>query len=76
MVKVLSKGISSSVVDPEPVHVGSEKDEGPKVPLLPRSCRSKGPAVVTAEALPGGSQKYKSLEAIMCQPRCLLRLFH
>jgi len=47
------EGTSSLALDPEPVHAGSEEDEGSKVPLLLRSRRTKGPAVVTVEALPG-----------------------
>ena len=52
--KVPSKGTSSLAVYPEPVHASSKVDEGPKVPLLPRSRRIKSPAVVTTEALLGG----------------------
>jgi len=40
-------------IDPELVHAGSEEDEGTEVPLLPRSHRTKGPAVVMTEALLG-----------------------
>ena len=50
--EVPSKGISILVVNPEPIHVSSEEDEGFEIPLHPRSRRTEGPAVITAEALP------------------------
>ena len=45
MAEVPSKRISPLIVNPEPIHEGSE------VPLHPRSRRTKALAVVTAEAL-------------------------
>ena len=53
MIEVSSNGTSSLTIDPELVHAGSEEDEDPEVPLLSRSRRTKGPAVVMTEALPG-----------------------
>ena len=52
--EVPSKATSSSTIDLEPIHAGSEGVEGSEVPLLLRSHRFKGSVVVTAEALPGG----------------------
>jgi len=49
--EVPSKGTSTSGVEPEPTHVGSEEDEGSEIPLRPRSRRTTGPAAVTVEEL-------------------------
>jgi len=51
--KVPFKKTSSLALDPELVHEGFEEDEFPVVPLLSRSCQTKGPAVVMTEALLG-----------------------
>ena len=75
MADVPSKGTSSLVVDPEPVHTGSKRDEGSEASRLSRSRRTKVLTVVMDEALPRESQKDKPLEVILCQPQCLLRLF-
>ena len=42
-----SKGISTSRVDPEPIHAGSKEDEDFEIPLRP----NKGLVVVTIEEL-------------------------
>ena len=57
MAEVPSKGTSSSAIDPELAHTVSKGDVGSEVPLLLRSRRTKGPAVVTTEALLGGVTK-------------------
>jgi len=49
MTEIPSQGTSFLATDRELVHAGSEEDEGPNVPLLPRSRRTKGPAVVITE---------------------------
>ena len=46
-----SKEIFSLAVDTENIHASFKKDESSEVPLLLRSHRTKGPVVVTAEAL-------------------------
>ena len=51
MAEAPSKGTSRSGVEPEPTHVGFEKDEDSEISLHPRSRRTKGPAVVTVEKL-------------------------
>ena len=51
MAEVPSKGISTSIVNLEPIHAGSEEDEDFEIPRHPRSHRTKGPAVVTVEKL-------------------------
>ena len=51
MIEVPSGGTSSLAIDPEPVHVGSEENEDSEVPLLSRSHRIKGPAMITMEVL-------------------------
>jgi len=43
--------IFSLSIDPEPVHASSEEEESSEILLLPRSRRTKGPAVVTTETL-------------------------
>ena len=51
MAEAPSKGISMSIVDPEPIHAGSEEDEDFNIPLHLRSRQTKGPVVVTVEEL-------------------------
>ena len=51
VIEVPFRGTSSLAMDPEPNHAGSEEDEGSEVPLLSRSCRTKGPTVITTKAL-------------------------
>ena len=51
MAETPSKGISTLVVDPEPIHAGSEENENSEIPLHPRSYQRKDPAVVTVEEL-------------------------
>ena len=52
MAEVPSKGISTSIVNLEPIHAGLEEDEDFEIPRHPRSHRTKGPAVVMAKKLP------------------------
>jgi len=52
VIKVSSEGTSSLAIDPEPVHEGSKEDEDSEIPLLSRSHRTKGPAVISTEVLP------------------------
>ena len=51
--KAPSKGTSTSGVEPEPTHVGSEENEDSKIPLHLRSRQTRGLAVVTVEELSG-----------------------
>ena len=52
MTEVPSQGTPLLAIDPELVHASYEEDEGPEVPLLPQSHRTKGPVVVTTEVSP------------------------
>ena len=52
VIEVPSRETSSLAIDPEPIHAYSEEDEDSEVPLLLRSCRIKGTAVITMEAFP------------------------
>ena len=54
------------VVDPEPIHAGSEENEDSKIPLHPRSHQTKGPIVVMVEELSEEAPKGKQLEVTMC----------
>jgi len=52
VIEVSSRGTSSLVIDPEPVHAYSKEDENSEVPLLSRSLRTKGSTVITMKVLP------------------------
>ena len=52
VIEVPSRGTSSLAIDPEHVHAGSEEDEDSEIPLLSRSGRTKGPAVILTKARP------------------------
>ena len=50
MIEVPSRGTSSLAIDREPVNAGFDENEDSEVPLLSRSHRTKGPAVIMMEA--------------------------
>ena len=52
VIEVLSRKTSVLAIDPESIHAGSKKDEYSEVPLFLRSRLTKGPTVITTEALP------------------------
>ena len=68
MTEVHSQETSSLTIDPKLVHVGSEKDEGPEVPLLSQSHETKGPAVVMTEVSMGEVTERKPLAVTPRQP--------
>jgi len=71
VIEVPSKETSSITIDPEYVHAGSEEDEGSEVPILLRSHRTKGPAVITMEAV---MAEVTERQTTRCDPiPCLLR---
>ena len=51
MAEAPSKETSTSGVKPKPTNAGSEGAEDSEIPLHPRSCRIRGPVVVTVEEL-------------------------
>jgi len=55
--EVPSQKTSLLAIDPELIHAGSKENEGPEVPLLLQSRRTKGPAVVMTEISPGKVKK-------------------
>ena len=73
MIEVPSRGTSLLAIDAEPIHAGSEEDKGSKVPLLSRSHRTKGHAVITTEALPMEVIEGQTLEGSLY--RYQMRLF-